>query len=157
MRFKNETGIIEVEVAIDLVEFLLRPNSPMIQELRAKNDWRFNSGTGERVVEQLLKERRPLSVRLYDPGARSSAVGAYTPGQIVMYISFRKVSNENILPIAGTLLHEFSHYCGFHHNSWVRWTNNFRTDEKVKYSVPYYLSENIGRWGLEVVDEVYRS
>jgi hypothetical protein len=38
------------------------------------------------------------------------------------------------------ICHEYGHLCGFGHG------NNYKTNYKCEWSLPYYLSENVSRW-----------
>lgn len=139
MRFQNKTLSSKVSDAISICTFLLSPKSKMITDLSYKTDWKYN--TPENVVDELLKVRPRVDVYFYkslNPFTR--AVGYYQSGKI--HLNTRKVSSESfeMSDLVGLLLHEYAHYCGFTHG------NNYKTQDKVMHSVPYYLSENIKNW-----------
>lgn len=136
MRFRNCIIDPQIERAWLTAESLLSSNSMMINELRLKKDWRYNSAN---VADELLKVREPVNIYVYkykNPFTR--AIGHFDGKAI--YISTKVISNFNFKTVTGLLLHEYAHYCGFGHG------NNFKTAEKCLYSVPYYLSENCDKW-----------
>jgi hypothetical protein len=139
MRFINKTLNPKVTDAIYLANNLLASESKLITDIRYKNDWKYN--TPANFIDELLKVRPPISVffyRSFNPFTK--VLGYYQSGQI--NINVKKVSLESFATedLVGLLLHEYAHYCGFTHG------NNYKTQDKVMYSVPYYLSENIKNW-----------
>jgi len=139
MRFDNRTVNKEIDSAISSALYLLRPTSKMIMEIENKNDFKFNSGLGEEVAKKLLELREPLKIFTYRPmNPWTKAVG-YFDGESI-HINVRKLPFMSIVDITANLLHEYAHYCGYSHG------NNYKTKEKCLYSVPYYISENIGKW-----------
>jgi hypothetical protein len=132
----------KLEIAIDEVKYLLSRNTPMMVEILEKNDWKYNSGTGFSIHDSLLKERDVINVYLV-PSKKTKAVAFFQNGNIYIYQSY--LDSSSIAQLAGTLLHEYAHYCGFNHNSSFG-TSNFKTKSKCLYSVPYYLSENVEKW-----------
>jgi len=147
MRYVDYTDREIIVKAISIAERLLRGDSPMMKEIKAKNDWKYNSGSGDNVYINLRKILPPIAVKLYKSRNPWSAAIAYYDGEAI-YFNTRKLSN-NIVDIVATLVHEYSHHCGFHHNSrnwWGRDTSNYKTEHKCLYSVPYWLSENIERF-----------
>lgn len=139
MRFINKTLSPKVTDAIYLANNLLTSESKLITDIRYKNDWKYN--TSSNLIDELLKVRPPISVffyRSFNPFTK--VLGYYKSGQI--YINVKKVRSESFSTedLVGLLLHEYSHYCGFTHG------NNYKTLDKVLYSVPYYISENIKNW-----------
>ena len=139
MRFKNCTVHTKITHAIKSAEMLLTPISPMIEELKLKNDFEFNSGTGEMVAKDLLLMQAPINVYTYKPWNPWTAAMGYFDGSAI-HINARKLDLFSHNDLVGLLLHEFSHYVGFQHG------NNYKTEYKCKHSVPYYISENINRW-----------
>lgn len=139
MKFYNATGQMCVNAAVAKANQLLQHGSPMIQELGNRNDWKYDSGTGLEVAELLLAERPIVNVFFYKPKwPWSKAIGYYERGEL--FINKRRFAEFSEAELVGLLLHEYSHHCGFHHG------NNYKTAHKVKYSVPYYLSENVRKW-----------
>lgn len=139
MRFDNRTNQTSIDLAIQYALNLLNPNSKMILELTNKNDFKFNSGTGQEVVAKLLEMREPIKIFTYKPmNPWTKAIG-YFDGESI-HINLRKLPSMTAKDVVANLLHEYSHYCGFTHG------NNFYTTEKSKFSVPYFISDNIGKW-----------
>lgn len=136
MKFKNCVIHPEVAFAIKQVEKLLTKESTMIKELSGKKDWKFGSID---VVYKLLMDKEPVSVFTYKPWNPFTKAVGYFDGKAI-YINVKALEKFDFAQICGLLLHEYSHYCEFNHG------NNYKTEEKCLYSVPYYLSENITKW-----------
>lgn len=144
MRFNNRTNNPELASAISLAEKLLLSDSKMMQEVRNKNDFRFNSGTGEQVYTELLTPPPwPIPVYTYRPKNPFTKAIAYRDA-LGIHFNVYKIKSLDTVSMTGTLLHELSHDEGFNHGT--GWFANYKTDEKVKYSVPYFLSENVSKW-----------
>ena len=139
MRFKNNTLNKEISLAIKIAESLLNPNSPMIKELLKKDDFKFNSGSGSEVVLRLLAQREVINVFTYRSKLPWSKALGYFDGKAI-YINVRKLPGLDLIELASLILHEYAHYCGMNHG------NNFKTQEKALFSVPYFISENVHRW-----------
>lgn len=137
MKFVNKTNKTAISDAIADAHILLNANSSLIQDIFNKNDWLYDSGKGSEIVLKLLKKRDPVDVYFYKPiYPWSSAIGHFD-GEAI-HINFKKILNHNAL--VGLLLHEYAHYCGFSHGS------NYKSKQKTLYSVPYWLSENVGNY-----------
>jgi hypothetical protein len=139
MRFKNNIIDIKVNDAVKIANGLLMAGSSMIEELSKKDDFKYNSGHGIQVVMNLIRLRNPVDIYSYkslNPFTKS--IGHFD-GEAI-WINSRKLPSMTVKNIVGLLLHEYAHYCGFKHG------NNFITEEKCKYSVPYFLSENVEKW-----------
>lgn len=136
MKFKNCVINQEVAFAIKQVEKLLEKDSQMIKELSAKKDFKFDSID---VVFKLLMEKEPVPVFTYKSWNPWSKAVGYFDGKAI-YLSVKALDKFDFAQVCGLLLHEYAHYCGFSHG------NNYKTEEKCLYSVPYYLSENITKW-----------
>lgn len=139
MRFRN--NIIDPKVSEACVEAsnLLKEGSRMILEISAKNDFKFNSGSGEEIAKNLLVQRDPINLYVYKPLYPFSKAIGYYDGEAI-WINLRKMSVMGLEDLVGLLLHEYAHYCGYKHGS------NYKSKDKCQYSVPYFLSENVGRW-----------
>jgi hypothetical protein len=147
MRFENKTLDVAVSYAILNADLLLRDGSKMIEEIKLKNDFRYDSGPGGDVVRELLKVKAPIEVYWWSPWRPTSAVG-YFDGQAI-HINKRKAPYFTTVDFLGLMLHEYAHYQGFHHADpgwWGQRRANYKTEQKVKHSVPYFISENVGRW-----------
>lgn len=141
MRFQNNTIHREIDQAIELAEDLLNMGSNLSTSLAVKNTWKYdNIKMGITVVENLIiVKRKPIQVLTYKPRIPwSMAIGGFKNGHI--QINIKKLPYMTTVEIAANLLHEYAHYCGYSHG------NNFKTKEKVQFSVPYFLSENVSKW-----------
>lgn len=138
-RFRNCVIDKNIAHAIVQAEKLLDIDSPMIKHLQSKNDWRYDSGTSGEVICKLLEERDPINVYTYRPWNPFTKAIGYFDGKAI-HLNVKVIENFDYDKVVGLILHEYAHYCGFHHG------NNFKTEEKCKYSVPYYLSDNVTKW-----------
>jgi hypothetical protein len=141
-RFNNCAVSGKLELVINSANIQLSEPSHLLDDCFNKNDWKYNSGTGLDVFTALTKERTPINVYVV-PSKNTKAVAYFQNGKIYIYQNY--LDTASITNLAGTLLHEWAHYCGFNHNSSFG-TSNFKTKAKCLYSVPYYLSENVSRW-----------
>lgn len=139
MKFQNNVINKNVAAAIVDAERLLRPESKMMQELRLKNDFKYNSGTGEEVYNKIVNCDVIAPVFTYRPFWFRSKVLGYADGKAI-YLNLYKLDKLNHTEVVGLCLHEYLHMAGFNHKS------NFKTQDKVLYSVPYFVSEGISRW-----------
>lgn len=139
MRFVNNTNNATVDRAIKIAEELLKPDSKMMLDLMVKNDWKYDSGDGIAVVSKIQAPKAPIEVNFYKPWNRWSSAIGYFDGKAI-FINIRKFPFMYIDDIVANLCHEYMHYVGFHHG------NNYKTEEKCLYSVPYFVSENIKLW-----------
>ena len=139
MRFQVNIISKEVKAAAILAEGLFDYQSAMMQELAEKDDFKYNSGTGLEIFLKISRFKKTIQVFSYKPWyAYSKAIG-YSDSKGI-HINLRKLGSLSHADIVGWLVHEASHQVGFTHSS------NYKTEEKVKFSVPYYISENISRW-----------
>jgi hypothetical protein len=133
-------------LAAHKAEQLLMPNSAMMLEILEKDDWQYQSGNGTEVYNKLSIVSGRVDVYTYKHwNPRSKVVGKFD-GQSI-YINMRKKHTYESL--VATLLHEYSHFKGFNHFSrtWYgRDNSNTKTEHKCLFSVPYWLSENVGRF-----------
>lgn len=141
MKFLNMTTSKEIVDAIKLAEMLLVPYTSLFESVNRKDDWKFDHiQNGTEVSWNLcVKQRSPIPVFTYKPFNPFTKAIGYFDGKAI-HINSRKLPFMTTVEITGMLLHEYAHYCGFTHG------NNFKTDFKCKYSVPYFLSENASRW-----------
>jgi AraC-like DNA-binding protein len=142
-RFRNCIIDKNIPFAIERAEDLLSINSNMIEEISKKTDFKYGAGDGSQVALNLVSKRDPINLFTYRPWRKSKAVGYYQNGNI--YISLYALERFEIVSLVGLLLHEYAHHCGYNHNS-AFGTSNFKTQHKVKHSVPYFLSENVEKW-----------
>lgn len=139
-KFKQNAISEKLKFCIKLADEKLSPGSKMMNYISIKNDWKYDSGSGEDVVKALLKPKAPICVYVVKPKRKTKAVAYYQNGDIYLYSTY--LETAPLESIVATLVHEYSHYCGFHHNSRF-WTSNFKTQHKVDFSVPYHLSDGI--------------
>lgn len=138
-RFQNRTWLTKISLAANIAEANFMPNSPMMLELRAKNDWLYWPATGEKVYQQILNCNRTVEVYTYRPFNCKTRAVAKFDGKAVHLNSY-KLGKLTLRELAATLSHEYLHACGFTHG------NNWKTQKKINHSVPYYVSENYWRW-----------
>lgn len=143
-RFKNNTIHAKIDEAIRDAEALLDPRSPMVFEIYTKFDFEFNSGHPVQIISKLLASKEPVvNIFTYRPfNPWTSAIG-YFDGKDI-HINVRKLPYLSHVDLVANLCHEYAHACGFTHG------NNYKTEYKCKHSVPYFISENVGRWLLEM-------
>jgi hypothetical protein len=140
IRFDNRTTNKDfIGRAITKAEAMLSPDSPLMKELFAKDDFKFDSGRGSEVCGKLVLCPAVAPVYFYRPvNPWTSAMGYSANGEI--HFNTRKFNSFSFSDVVGLLLHEYAHVAGFGHG------NNFKTKEKVDFSVPYFLSENVARF-----------
>jgi hypothetical protein len=145
-RFYNNTGNSKVGEAIIIAEGLLTPNSKMIEAIKNKKDFKYDSGNGSYIASELLEARPIVRINFYrSKWPWSAAIGYVNSNDSKnMYLNSRKIEALTISDIVGWVLHEWSHLQGFHHGTGR--TANYKTEDKCLYSVPYYLSENVSKW-----------
>ncbi len=126
--------------AKEIAESLLTANSKMMTDLAYKSDWAYPPiYSGQALVNLLIQEREPVAITTYRPWYWRSPVIAYHQSGVI-HFNDRKFYQLDHISMTGTLLHEYAHYCGLSHG------NNYKTNHKVQFSVPYYISENIKLW-----------
>lgn len=140
MRFENNVLDKNVSRAVFCANSLLQHESILDEAVYLKNDWRYDDiALGSSVSFNLMSDKKPLPIYTYKPLNPWTKAIAYYDGKAI-HFNIRKLSSLTVTEITGTLLHEYSHYCGFTHGS------NWKTKEKCLYSVPYFLSENVSKW-----------
>jgi hypothetical protein len=139
VRYINRTTHEQIDAAIVSFNRLMAWNSPMIEDLKQKYDFEYDSGSGPSVAYHLLKPQQPIVITTYRPKIPwSKAIASYQSG--LLKYNERKLLALHMSELVGNLLHEWAHHSGFHHG------NNFKTKHKCEKSVPYYLSENVNKW-----------
>jgi hypothetical protein len=139
IRFQNRTAHHDIRLAITIASTLISEKSKLIAEIKTKNDFSFDSGTGLEVAANLLTTRPLVPVFLFKSVNPFTSSLGYFDGKSI-HINRRSIDKLSIVQLTGLMLHEYGHYCGFTHG------NNFKTKDKIETSVPYFLSENIHRW-----------
>lgn len=142
-RFINKTGNNLVTSAIFAAEVLLDGDSEMMHEIRKKNDFKYGSGSGQDVYLGLYRQRELVNVNFYKTFNPFSSVIGYSNGR-ELFINERKIGSLTLSDIIGNLCHEYAHHAGFNHGTGR--TRNYKTEDKCLYSVPYFVSENVGKW-----------
>lgn len=138
-RFNVNVISKEVIEAAKVAERLLSPGSLMLEEIRLKNDFKYNSGTGEEVYQKIVNCDAIVPVFTYRPKWRfTKAIGYF--GRDAVHINIYKLDELEHNELVGLLVHEWLHKAGFGHG------NNYKTKEKVLFSVNYFASENVSRW-----------
>jgi hypothetical protein len=127
----------EIDAAIVLAETLLTSGSSLMNAIKAKQDFKYNSNSGEFVHWELVKPGEPLKVFTYSPKWRWSSAIGYFDGRAT-HLNLRKLPVMSVQDIASNLCHEYCHGRGFNHGTGA--TANYKTEEKVKFSVPYFVS-----------------
>jgi hypothetical protein len=139
MRFINMTNNKELTTAAYIASELLHPSSPLIRKISTINDFRYNSGNGSEIVMKLCAPRPQLPIYTYKSKNPFSRAIGYFDGKAI-HLNTRKLPLMEHQDLVANLLHEWSHYCGFGHG------NNYKTKEKMEFSVPYWISENVYKW-----------
>jgi hypothetical protein len=140
IKFDNRTTNLELNSLIYKASALLEMDSAMMADIRCKNDFFFESGSGLEVSLKIYKCDKVAPIFFYKPKWRFSKAMGYSDGKAI-YLNSYKFGSFSEADIIGLLLHEASHCLfGFTHG------NNYKTEYKCLHSVPYWLSENISRW-----------
>lgn len=139
MRFRCNIIDPKVVEAVKKANDLLQAGSNMIFDVSNKDDFKYNSGHGTQIALNLILVREPINLYTYKPIYPFSKALGYYDGEAI-WINIRKMQAMNQDALIGLLLHEYAHYCGYKHG------NNYKSKDKVLYSVPYYLSENVSKW-----------
>ena len=138
-RFENKTLDKNINAVIIKANELLVNNSPMMLEILHKNDFKYESGSGEEVFEKILNCKKVAPIFFYKPKNPFTRAMGYSDGKAI-YLNSRKFKDFSFNDLVGLLCHEYLHMVGFSHG------NNYKTEEKCLYSVNYFVSENIGKW-----------
>jgi hypothetical protein len=124
--------------AID-AERLLHYESSMMKEIREKNDFKYNSGTGEEIYQKFASSDKAVPVFTYRSKWAFSRVIGYFDGKAI-YINLRKLPGLSHEDIVSNLCHEYGHALGYGHGS------NYPSEDKNKFSLPYWISSNVKRF-----------
>jgi len=138
-RFENRTTNLELNALTNKANELLHHESVMMKEVSWKNDFKFNSGDAQAVFLKFLTCDKIAPVFFYKPKWAWSKAMGYSDGKAI-HLNSRKFGSFTEADIIGLLIHEYSHIAGFSHGS------NYPSEEKNKFSVPYFLSSNIEKW-----------
>lgn len=138
-RFDNRTLDKSINAAIVISNSILGPHSEMLHDISNKDDFKYNSGTGDEIVNKILKCDKIAPIFFYKPFNPFTKAMGYSDGKAI-YLNSRKFKDFSFNDLVGLLCHEYLHMVGFSHG------NNYKTEEKCLYSVNYFVSENIGKW-----------
>jgi hypothetical protein len=128
----------EIKLAAEIAKKLLSDKSPMLNDLSMQK-FAYNSGTGLEVYNKIVGCDKILPIFTYRPFNPFTLAVGYYDGKAI-HINIRKLPSLDLKDLVGLLCHEYLHAVGFTHG------NNYKTQNKILYSVPYYVSENIGLW-----------
>ncbi len=148
MKFINMTNNSDLTPACRIAEDLINnPLSQMHQDL-LRVDYYFRwswDNKGSNLSDQvecrfrIINGPEEVKVFTYRPKWPFTKAVAYADKKGI-HFNIYKVDKTDLASKVGTLLHEYAHKCEFGHG------NNFKTEEKVKFSIPYWLSSNVSRW-----------
>lgn len=135
--FRNNTiGNNNINDGIKLAERYFSHDSKLIQLICEKTDWKYNTPKMPKLREMLLAKIDTINIYTYRPKWRwSKAISYYQNGAI--YYNIYKLDSLTVQEIAANLCHEYCHALGFGHG------NNFKTQDKVNFSIPFFVSESI--------------
>lgn len=140
MRFKNNVINKEVANACVVANELLTEGSLMLEEIRKKNDFAYNSGTGEEVYNKIIKCKTVVPVFTYRPKWFFTKALGMTKNNAI-HLNIYALDNMDEKALVGLLCHEWLHAGPkFSHS------NNYKTEFKCKHSVNYWVSENVSKW-----------
>jgi hypothetical protein len=138
-RFDNRTLDKSLNLAIAKANELLSVDGKMLGNLLDKNDWKYDSGTGQEVFIKILGCTKLAPIFFYKPKNPFTRAMGYSDGKAI-HLNSKKFKGFSFNDLVGLLCHEYLHMAGFSHG------NNYKTEEKCLYSVPYFVSENISKW-----------
>lgn len=138
-KFDNRTLDKSINAAIVISNNLLGLHSEMLHDISNKDNFKYNSGTGDEIVNKILKCNKIAPIFFYKPFNPFTKAIGYSDGKAI-YLNSRKFKDLSFNDLVGLLCHEYLHMVGFGHG------NNYKTEEKCLYSVNYFVSENISRW-----------
>lgn len=138
MKLINKTIHKEIDAAIIEAQELFSHTSPMMIEIARKNDFKYNSDDGLEVYNKLINHTTPINIYTYRPAWRFSRAIGYSDKQGI-HINLYKLPTMSHLDIVANICHEACHQAGFSHG------NNFKTKDKILYSVPYFVSDGISK------------
>jgi predicted metallopeptidase len=111
----------------------------MLHDISNKDNFKYNSGTGDEIVNKILKCDKIAPIFFYKPFNPFTKAMGYSDGKAI-YLNSRKFKDFSFNDLVGLLCHEYLHMVGFSHG------NNYKTEEKCLYSVNYFVSENMSKW-----------
>ena len=149
-RFRNHTTNQQLTIACAMADALLSSKtSKLYRALDERTDffmWSRKNKKSEQCSPQeaalrLFTGPTGVEVLTYRPwNMFTSTIAMTKKGDNRIYFNIYKLGNAEGLSLIATLLHEYSHKCGFGHG------NNYKTNYKCMVSLPYWLSENTARF-----------
>ena len=145
MRIINETGYTKVT---DAIRYFWSTTPKILKEIsllpKHNSDFSYtrsnNYGVAMRLAEVMNDPSVTLKIRMFTPfNPFSRVIGKRYVGSNEIFINSWKIHNLTEFDIAGTIGHEFAHFCGFEHGD-----NNIRKNTQLKkISVPYAIGNLI--------------
>lgn len=144
MKLENRTNHKIITDAVKAAHKHLEFNSKMLNDIRDKDDFAYNSGSGEEIYKKIVNNDSVIFVYTYKPAWRWTKALGYSDG-IGIHVNLLRLDTMRFEDLVGLLCHESMHQAGFGHG------NNWKTREKCEKSVPYYVSEGISnsKWEIE--------
>lgn len=139
MKFENRTTDMTISALARKASALLEVDSPLMDDIRQKNDFKYNSKSGLDVCLKFYSCKKVAPIFFYRPLNPFTKALGYSDGKAI-HLNIKKFSSLNEAQIIGLLCHEYAHIAGFSHG------NNYKTEEKCLFSVPYWISENINKY-----------
>jgi predicted metallopeptidase len=143
IKFDNRTTNLELNSLIYKASALLEMDSVMMADIRCKNDFKYESGSGLEVSLKIYKCDKVAPIFFYKPKWRFTKAMGYSDGKAIHLNSY-KFDSFSDADIIGLLLHEYLHFVGFNHGTGMR--ANYWNEDKSNHSAPYFVSDNISRW-----------
>ena len=138
-RFQNNVINKDVAFAVTIAEKLFHPDSFMMQEIKVKDDFKFESGKGIDVYVRILTCQTVAPIFTYKPKWIFTKALGYSDGKAI-HLNLRKLDGLELTELVGLLAHEYLHLVGLGHG------NNFPSKDKDLFSVNYFVSSNVSRW-----------
>jgi hypothetical protein len=137
-RFENMTTNMELNALINKANELLHTDSAMMETLRLKNDFKYDSGDGAKVFCKIANCDKVAPIFFYKPKWRFSRAMGYSDGKAIHLNSY-KFNSFSDSDIIGLLCHEWLHFL-FSHGG------NYPSAHKNNFSVNYFVSSSIKEW-----------
>jgi hypothetical protein len=148
MRFINMTNIGALNEATQAAHQLIEDRDSRLHVsvlskaffYWAKNNKESETCYGRDASARLRNGPMNIKVFTYRPLNPFTRAIAMTDGDGSIHFNIYKVNKLSTADLVSTICHEYGHLCGFGHG------NNYKTNYKCEWSLPYYLSENVSRW-----------
>jgi uncharacterized protein YjaZ len=149
MRFINNTSIYALSEAAQVAHQLIEDRDSKLHDSlvsKAFFYWSKNNDQKEWCHGQDASARLrngPVNIKVftYRPLNPFTRAIAMTDGGGSIHFNIYKLKSMSFVDdLVATICHEYGHLCGFGHG------NNYKTNYKCEWSLPYYLSENASGW-----------